>query len=159
MQITSLMPSVGSDSYDDAFRDGLVMGRVGGRPVEDYQFDGNHCIATRDPHPLRKQLNVLMSYAWFYNPVNLLRALMNFDSLRSYRLMYQVTGMLGLLKSVHSSAGWLRRLAVGPIEKTWKPGGPQLPVVTAHESCVPSLSRVPLHAPTHVSSGDRRATS
>ena len=50
-QITLLTPSVGSKSYEQAFRDGLVLRKVSGQPVEEFQFDGNHCVATADPYP------------------------------------------------------------------------------------------------------------
>jgi len=65
LQVTFLMPAVGSKGYEAPYEEGMVMGRVGGRPVEDYQYDGNHCIATHDPHPWRKQANLLLSYAYF----------------------------------------------------------------------------------------------
>ena len=51
-QVTLLTPWVGSQGYEQPFRDGLVLGKAGGQPIEQYQFDGNHCLATSDAHEL-----------------------------------------------------------------------------------------------------------
>ena len=115
-QVTMLTPIAGARNCEATYQSGVVMSKVGNKPVEDYQFDGNHCVATNDPHPWRKQLNVLLSYASFYNPVNLLRALPKFDSLWGLRVSAQMLGMLGLAKSVYQVRDWLRRLVSGPIE-------------------------------------------
>jgi hypothetical protein len=116
-QVTLLTPSVGSKSYEQDFRDGVVLKSVGGKPVEDYQYDGNHCVATADPHPWRRQLNMLLSYAAFYNPVNLVRALPRFDSMWAERLVLQLYGMVGVAKSVYQVRDWLRRLWHEQIER------------------------------------------
>jgi len=116
-QVTLLTPSVGSKSYEQAFDDGLVLKSVGRKPVEEYQFDGNHCVATNDPYPWRRQINMLLSYASFYNPVNLLRALPKFDRLWAERVALQMYGMFGLAKSVYQLRDWLKRLMAGPIER------------------------------------------
>jgi len=52
-------------SYERSFEEGEVMRKVGGMDVADYQFDGNHTIASRSRHPWRKQFNVLVAYASF----------------------------------------------------------------------------------------------
>ncbi len=116
-QITLLTPVQGSRSFEDAFASGMMLRQVGGKPVEDYQFDGNHSIATRHPHPWRRQLNMLASYASFYNPVNLLRAVPKLDRLWAERLAIQMYGMWGLVKSMYLSRDWFRRLVTGPIER------------------------------------------
>lgn len=116
-QVTLLTPSVGSKSYEESFQSGMVLGSVGGKPVEEYQYDGNHIVATHDPYPWRRQLNMLLSYASFYNPVNLLRALPKFDTFWADRVLFQIYGMIGLVRSVHQIRDWLRRLLAGPIER------------------------------------------
>lgn len=116
-QVTLLTPSVGSKDYEQAFRDGIVLKSVGGRPIEQYQYDGNHCVATADPRPWRRQLNMLVSYLSFYNPLNLVRALPKIDALWAQRVVYQIYGMVGLAKSVYQMRDWLRRLVSGPIER------------------------------------------
>ena len=72
-QVTLLTPTPGSKSHGDYFRDGLSLRRVGGKPVEDYHYDGSHVVATEHDHPWQRQFNFLASYAAFYNPVNLVR--------------------------------------------------------------------------------------
>jgi radical SAM superfamily enzyme YgiQ (UPF0313 family) len=123
-QITMLTPSVGSKSYEDLFREGTVLSRVGGKPVEEYQYDGNHCVATGSSHPWMRQLNLFAAYAAFYNPVNLLRALPKFDGFWGSRLQCQMLGMLGVAKSVREARDWLRRMVAGPIERFTEPPSP-----------------------------------
>ena len=117
-QVTLLTPWVGSQGYEQPFRDGLVLSKVGGQPIEDYQYDGNHCLATNDAHPWRRQINMLVSYAAFYNPLNLLLALPRFDKVWRDRIVFQLLGMVGLAKSIYQTRGWLKRLIAGPIEKS-----------------------------------------
>jgi radical SAM superfamily enzyme YgiQ (UPF0313 family) len=118
VQVTILTPSVGSKGYEENYEKGLVMEQANGRRVEDYQYDGNHCIATEDPHPWRKQLNIYLGYASFYNPFNFVRAIANWkDPLWEYRVVYQAYGMVGLVKSAMKGFGWLWNLYRGPIQK------------------------------------------
>ena len=103
------------------------MRRVGGMDVADYQFDGNHTIASRSRHPWRKQFNVLVAYASFYNPFRALKAVLTIDPLWKFRIMYQVLGNLGLVRSAWASRGWLGRLKWGRIEKASAAPGPKYP--------------------------------
>jgi hypothetical protein len=128
-QITMLTPSVGSRIYEQLFAEGLVLSRVGGKPVEEYQFDGNHCVATGSSHPWIRQLNIFAAYAAFYNPVNLLRALPKFDKLWAQRMKCQMLGMLGVVKSFQETGGWIRRMIAGPIERFTEPPRPIYPMV------------------------------
>src|SRR5262249_43266668 len=113
-----LTPSVGSKGYEEPYERGMVIEQAANHQVEDYQYDGNHCIATDDPQPWRKQLNIYLAYASFYNPLNFVRAVSALgDPLWSYRVMYQVYGMAGLAKSVVQGWGWLKSLYAGPIKK------------------------------------------
>jgi radical SAM superfamily enzyme YgiQ (UPF0313 family) len=118
VQVTILTPSVGSKGYEENYEKGLVIEQAGKHKLEDYQYDGNHCIATDDPHPWRKQLNIYLGYASFYNPLNFVRAVASWkDPLWSYRVMYQAYGMAGLVKSVMKGWGWLWSLYRGPVKK------------------------------------------
>jgi len=118
VQVTILTPSVGSKGYEEPYQKGMVIAQAGKHKVEDYQFDGNHCIATEDPHPWRKQFNIYLGYASFYNPLNFARAIANWkDPLWSYRVMYQAYGMTGLVRSLGKSWSWLADLYRGPIQK------------------------------------------
>jgi radical SAM superfamily enzyme YgiQ (UPF0313 family) len=118
VQVTILTPSVGSKGYEETYEQGMVIQQAGQRKVEDFQYDGNHLIATHDPHPWRKQLNIYLGYASFYNPLNFVKAVASWkDPLWSYRVMYQAYGMAGLAKSFATGWGWLWSLYKGPIEK------------------------------------------
>jgi radical SAM superfamily enzyme YgiQ (UPF0313 family) len=118
VQVTILTPSVGSKGYEEPYEKGMVIGQAGNNKLEDYHYDGNHCIATEDANPWRKQLNIYLAYASFYNPLNFVRAIVNWkDPLWTYRVMYQVYGMAGLVKSVVQGWGWLSSLYRGPIKK------------------------------------------
>ncbi|GAB6164235.1 hypothetical protein JCM19992_02350 [Thermostilla marina] len=127
-QVTLLTPSVGSKGYEKPFEDGVVLKSAGGKPVEDWHYDGNHCVATSHEHPWQRQWNMLAAYAAFYNPVNLVRSLARFDSMWMPRLYCQVKGMIGLAKSIWNSRDWLYRLATGPIEFHEGPPMPKYPL-------------------------------
>jgi hypothetical protein len=117
-QVTILTPSVGSKGYEEPYEKGMVIEQAGGQRLQDYQYDGNHCIATNDPSPWRKQLNIYLGYAGFYNPLNFVRAVANWrDPLWDWRIGYQVCGMAGLVKSVAQGCRWIWDLYRGPIKK------------------------------------------
>ena len=118
VQVTILTPSVGSKGYEEPFEKGMVIEQAGTRKVEDYQFDGNHCVATDDPNPWRKQFNILAAYATFYNPVNFVRTVLSRkDPLRDFKLAFQVWGMAGVVKSSAAAFGWIWNLYRGPVKK------------------------------------------
>jgi radical SAM superfamily enzyme YgiQ (UPF0313 family) len=142
VQVTILTPSVGSKGYEEPYEKGMVLERAGQQVVEDRHFDGNHCIATLDPQPWRKQLNLYLAYASFYNPLNFVRTILNWkDPVWGMRTLYQAYGMAGFVKSVAGGWSWLRNLWTGPIVK--KTGVPQrrLPMV-------PPPVRSPQHSAT-----------
>jgi len=118
VQVTILTPSVGSKGYEESYKKGMVIDEANGRKVEDYHYDGNHCIATQDPRPWRKQMNIYLAYGSFYNPLNFVRSIVNWkDPLWSVRVMYQAYGMVGLVKSVTTGWDWLSSLWKGPVSK------------------------------------------
>jgi len=127
-QITLLTPAVGTKTYQKQFSDGLVIARMGDQPVEDRLYDGNHCVATRFRRPWRRQLNILVGYAAFYNPVNLLRVLLKFDKLWLERVYFQTMGMLGLVKSIWNARGTFWRMFRGPIVRHSQPPEPKYPL-------------------------------
>ncbi len=130
VQVTILTPSVGSKGYEEPYEKGMVIDQAGDHKVEDYQYDGNHCIATEDPTPWRKQLNIYLGYASFYNPLNFVKAIANWkDPLWNYRVIYQVYGMVGLAKSVVQGYGWLKSLWSGPVTKKQEVPRPRLEMV------------------------------
>jgi radical SAM superfamily enzyme YgiQ (UPF0313 family) len=130
VQVTILTPSVGSKGYEEPFEKGMVIDTAGAHQVEDYQFDGNHCIATEDPNPWRKQFNIYMGYASFYNPLNFVKAIMRWrDPLWNFKVFYQFYGMVGLVKSVAKGYGWLKNLWQGPITKKHDVPRPRLEMI------------------------------
>jgi hypothetical protein len=106
-----------------------VLGRVGRLPVADRHYDGNHIVATASRWPWVKQLNILVAYAAFYNPLAAVRALVKVDRFWKFRLSYQFLGHLGLLRSAWSAAGWTRRLLTGPVERLRAAPVPKFPLV------------------------------
>lgn len=125
LQVTFLTPAAGTKGYEDPYRQGIVIGRAGSQPVDDHLHDGNHCIATTDSRPWRKQLNLLAAYAVFYNPLALAHALVRFDRMWHYRLFWQLLGNAGLVWTVARQAGWLLRLVRGPVTKLAEPPRPK----------------------------------
>ena len=118
MQVTMQIPMVGSKGYESPYVQGHVSDRAGRLEVDDHLDAGNHCIATSDPRPWRKQLNLYLAYASFYNPLNLARALAAWrDPLWSYRVIYQILGILGLVRSLWRDKQWFWNLARGPLVK------------------------------------------
>src|SRR5262249_34516502 len=118
LQVTILTPSVGSKGYEEPYDTGMVIEQAGEMALQDYQYDGNHCIATNDPAPWRKQLNIYLASTTFYNPVNLIRAIVTWkDPIWAFRVAYQVYGMAGILKSLRHGFSWLWSLYRGPVKK------------------------------------------
>ncbi|MDW8079235.1 MAG: radical SAM protein [Thermoguttaceae bacterium] len=134
-QITLLTPSVGSKTYEKLFEEGKVLRTVGGKPVEDYQYDGNHCIATASDRPWIRQLNIFLGYAAFYNPVNFLRGLFQVDHFWRTRLECQLLGMTGVVGSLVRARKWLARLIAGKIERYTAAPQPRFPVLTPSWVC------------------------
>src|SRR5262245_13933539 len=93
VQVTILTPSVGSKGYEEPYEQGMVIESANGTPVDDHHYDGNHCIATTDPRPWKKQLNMYLAYASFYNPLNFAKAIVRWkDPLWTYKVLYQAYG-------------------------------------------------------------------
>jgi radical SAM superfamily enzyme YgiQ (UPF0313 family) len=140
VQVTILTPSVGSKSYEEPFEQGMVISEANGNKVEDHHFDGNHCIATAEANPWRKQFNIYLGYASFYNPLNFARSVLRWkDPLWSVRVLYQVYGMAGLARSFAKGFGWLWSLYRGPVRKTDEVPAKRLPLVAPAEAPAPAL--------------------
>jgi len=126
MQVTVLTPAVGTRSYEPIFEKGLVFGEVAGRRVLQHQFDGNHVVASDSTKPWRVQLNVLLAYASFYNPLNFVVSMVRpANKLYLLKLGDQLVGMSGLVGTAISSARWSYRLWRGPIQARRTPPGSQ----------------------------------
>ncbi len=131
-QVTFLTPSIGSKGYEQPFADRMVFESVGSAKIEDRHYDGNHCIATHDHRPWRKQLNMLLAYACFYNPVGLLRDFFRFDSLWQFRMIHQVFGNLRLIMTLPRELKWMWKLKRGPLKRATMP--PAIPA----KICIPA---------------------
>jgi hypothetical protein len=92
-------------------------------------YDGNRSIATAFKRPWLRQMNMLVGYAAFYNPIGLLRALLKFDGLRPTRIFFQAMGMAGLAKSLWVSRGDVVQMIIGPNKRHTEPPQPKYPVV------------------------------
>ena len=122
LQVLILTPSAGSKSFEGMFTSGMVYRSVAGRPVEARMLDGNHVIASHTRHPWRMQLNILAAYAFFYNPVRLIVALIRRRApLNMKRAGMHVVGMLGLAYTVRWTLGWTLRLMTGRIQRQTAP--------------------------------------
>jgi hypothetical protein len=63
-------------------------------------------------------LNLYVAYASFYNPLNFVRTLWNWNHPTfRIRLAWQVCGMVGVVRSIKQGWKWLWNLYRGPIEK------------------------------------------
>jgi hypothetical protein len=108
----------------------MVIEQAGDMKLQDYQYDGNHCIATTDSKPWRMQLNIYLAYLSFYNPLNFVTAIAGWkDPLWKFKVVYQVYGMAGLAKSFKRGFGWLWSLYKGPVKKMQQQPRPRLLMV------------------------------
>jgi len=152
MQVLMLVPATGSKLYMGTYTSGMVYQSVAGRPVEQHMLGGNYVVASRHPQPWRKQLNILLAYLWFYNPVRFLGSLV-WPKSRLYLAdaMWQVLGMWGLAQTIRRTFGWTLRLCLGNIRRCTEPPTSRLPMrapdgsVSAHDLL--ETSSTPQQAP------------
>ncbi len=73
-QVLMLTPSPGSKWFADTYTSGSAFESVDGKPLEPHIVDGNYVVASEHPRPWRKQLNLLLGYTYFFNPLRALLA-------------------------------------------------------------------------------------
>jgi radical SAM superfamily enzyme YgiQ (UPF0313 family) len=118
LQVLMITPSAGTKLYEQTFTSGQVIDRVGGRRVLPHMYDGNYVVASSHQRPWRKQLNMLVGYASFYNPLRLAATLLGRKTKVSQKAAgMQIVGMLGLLHTIRRTGGWALRLMCGRIER------------------------------------------
>ncbi|MCP3905346.1 MAG: B12-binding domain-containing radical SAM protein [Planctomycetes bacterium] len=117
LQVLMIVPSPGSKLYNETYTSGQVFDRVGGRRVDPYMHDGNYVIASHHKHPWKKQLNILTSYSYFYNPWWLLVALLRKTKVGDKPVSAQLFGMLGNSQNIRRTLGWAFRLMFRKIER------------------------------------------
>jgi radical SAM superfamily enzyme YgiQ (UPF0313 family) len=129
LQVLMMTPSAGTKLYEGAFTDGMVLNKVGGREVLPHMYDGNYVIASSHRRPWQKQLNLLIGYLYFYNPIQLLRLLivMKKHKVTQKAAGMQLIGMLGLIQSFRRTSTWVARLMFGRIERLAEPPAAAVP--------------------------------
>lgn len=110
LQVTVLGPAAGTKDYDDVLQSGIILKDLAGVDVEDRYWDGNHVISVGSGNqPWRTQINVLIAYALFYNPLKLGRVL--FGKGRKWSDCFlQLWGMWGLAITAWRLVPWVFRL-------------------------------------------------
>ena len=79
-QVLMLSPSPGSKWYADTYTSGLAIKQVDGVDIQPHIGDGNYVVASRSPRLWMKQLNLLVAYTYFFNPVRLAMAVVRSKS-------------------------------------------------------------------------------
>jgi radical SAM superfamily enzyme YgiQ (UPF0313 family) len=129
LQVLMITPSVGTKLYEKTFEGGQVLASAGGRRVEPYMCDGNYVIASHIPRPWRKQVNLLLAYLYFYNPVWFaLHMLRRKTRVGVKPAGMQLVGMLGLIQTIRRTFTWALRLKFGRIERRSGPPVSAIPV-------------------------------
>ena len=129
MQVLMITTSPGSKCYDEMFTSGQVYAFVGGLKVDVSMVDGNYVIASKDPHPWRKQLNLMTAYLLFYNPVRFLLKILDLNTrLKNGYIALQVFGMYGLAYTIRRTLGYAVRLMFCKITRRTHPPRSTIPM-------------------------------
>jgi hypothetical protein len=118
VQVLMLSPATGSKLYADSFSSGLAYESVGERKIEPHMLDANYVIASKHPRPWTRQLNIMVAYLFFYNPLRLMGALARPQSgSRRLDIGMQIIGMWGVTQTIRRTFGWAIRLMFGRIKR------------------------------------------
>ncbi len=129
MQVLMLVPATGSKLFSGTYTSGMAYESVGGRPVEEHMLGGNYVVASNHSKPWRKQLNILLAYAYFYNPLRMAVAFLKPKSgLYLADAVWQGLGMWGLVQTARRTLGWNLRLWRGVIRRKVSPPHSVLPM-------------------------------
>src|SRR5579864_8394137 len=120
----------------------MVIDRVGRTRVMPHMYDGNYVVASSHRRPWRKQLNMLVAYLYFYNPLWLVVMLLRKKTKVSHKAAgMQVVGMLGLIQTIRRTSAWAVRLMFGRIERLAAPPANVIPMrsvdgaAASHATC------------------------
>ena len=129
MQVLMLVPATGSKLYVGTYTTGMAYDSVAGRRVEEHMLGGNHVVASHHPKPWRKQVNILVAYLYFYNPLRFLLALVRPKS-RKYLgdVAVQLLCMKGLALTIRRTIGWAFRLRFGAVRRKSAPPANDIPM-------------------------------
>ncbi|MHC5001849.1 MAG: B12-binding domain-containing radical SAM protein [Planctomycetota bacterium] len=128
LQVLMLVPAPGTKLYHETYTSGQVFDRVGGRRVDPYMHDGNYVIASHHKRPWIKQLNILASYAYFYNPWWFIVAKMRKTEVGDKPASAQIFGMLGNTQNIRRTLGWAARLMFRKIQRRTEPPKSPIPM-------------------------------
>ncbi|MCZ6835562.1 MAG: radical SAM protein, partial [Planctomycetota bacterium] len=121
LQVLMLTPSPGTKLYMGTYTSGQVFDRVGSRRIDPYMHDGNYIIASHHKQPWKKQLNILASYSYFYNPWRLIVELTRRTKVGDKPASAQIFGMLGNSQNIRRTFGWVFRLMFRKIQRLSAP--------------------------------------
>jgi radical SAM superfamily enzyme YgiQ (UPF0313 family) len=145
LQVLMMTPSAGTKLYEQTFTGGQVFKSVGGRPVKPHMYDGNYVVASAHPRPWQKQLNLLLGYLYFYNPVWFLAILLRKKTKVSEKAAaMQIVGMMGVTQTIRRTFSWAVRLMFGQVERLKTAPGSPLPMrgvasdIASHAACGPT---------------------
>lgn len=130
MQVLMITPASGSKLYEEVFSTALAYDKVAGKQVEYHMLDANYVVASHHPQPWKKQLNILASYLYFYNPIRFFISLVAPKGTKLYLAdaYFQVLGMWGLTRTVPRTLAWAFRLMTGRIRRRTKPLVSKIPM-------------------------------
>jgi hypothetical protein len=115
--------------YEGTFEKGLVLKSAGGKNVQPYMHDGNYVIASCLPRPWRKQINLMLGYAFMYNPVWFVVALWRSRTKVGFKPAgMQIVGMIGLTQNIRRTTGWAIRMLFGRIQRFTEPPRGSIPI-------------------------------
>jgi radical SAM superfamily enzyme YgiQ (UPF0313 family) len=142
IQLTSLMPCAGTKLYKETYQSGMAYQTVGGREIEPRRVDGNHVVASLHPRPWQRQMNLLVAYSFFYNPLRWLKAWVFPKATRgkAQDAVLQTMGMVGLARNWLRIPFWALRLLTRKIVRaTVEPRSP-IPMRTPEGAPAPHES-------------------
>jgi hypothetical protein len=129
IQVLMMTPATGSKLFESAFDTGQVIKSVGGQRARQYMYDGNYVVASTLARPWRKQINMLISYLYFYNPVWLFWYTIGPKKhLRLKPAGMQIVGIMGLAHTIRRTLGWAVRLMYGKIDRLKSPRRSPIPM-------------------------------
>lgn len=115
VQVTIHTPAVGTREYEKTFQENKVLERVGTLNTRGAGFySGNYVLIDGKTPMWQKQLEHLLAYFRFYNPLNLWRSARDDGSpLRWYRVGFQLAGMWGAFRTALRVLPYAVRLLLG----------------------------------------------
>jgi radical SAM superfamily enzyme YgiQ (UPF0313 family) len=153
LQVLMMTPSPGTKLFEGTFEKGLVIDSAGGKKVLPYMYDGNYVVASSLPRPWKKQINLLLAYAFMYNPLWLLVILWRGKTKVGMKPAYmQIVGMMGLTQNIRRTGGWAIRMMFGRIRRRTEPlrGGVPIRSVSGEAAAHAPVSRTAVGAKTRV---------